>query len=109
MINSHLRSWSISRKSSNDIYEPSTSSSALTKDLIEGESTVSTVKVPYIIENNNAMEDDKEDKVIVEARVDNALDFNTVWGRGVIRSLNRSRMVVFASTGLFIAFCFHIC
>ena len=35
--------------------------------------TVSTVKVPYIILNNNTNEDNIADKVMIEAMVDNAL------------------------------------
>ena len=38
----------------------------------EGENTVSTVKHPYIIENNNTIEDNIADKVIEEAMVNNA-------------------------------------
>ena len=38
----------------------------------EGEDTVSTVKHPYIIKNNNTIEDNIADKVIEEAMVDNA-------------------------------------
>ena len=75
----------------------------------EEEGTVSTVKHSYIIENNNTVEDDSIDEVIDEAMVDNAFDFNTILGRGIIRSLDRSRMVVFMSAGLFIAFSTHIC
>ena len=75
----------------------------------EEEDTVSTVKHPYIIKNNNTIEDNIADKVIDEAMVDNAFDFNTILGRGVICSLDGSRMVVFVSAGLFIAFCNHIC
>ena len=39
----------------------------------EGEDTVSTVKHPYIIENNNTVEDNISYEVIEEAMVDNAL------------------------------------
>ena len=35
--------------------------------------TVFTVKVQYIMENDNTIENNKADKVIVEAKVDNAL------------------------------------
>ena len=75
----------------------------------EGEVGVSTVKYPYIIENNNIIEENIADEVIDGEMVDNAFDFNTTWGRGVICSLDRSRMVVFVSAGLFIAFSMHIC
>ena len=46
----------------------------------EGEDTVSTVKHPYIIENNNTIEDNIADEVIDEAIVGNTLayDFNTI-------------------------------
>ena len=64
--------------SPNGIKELSTSSEALTNDVNEGEDTVSTVKHPYIIENNNTIEDDIADEVIDEAMVDNAFDFNTI-------------------------------
>ena len=44
--------------------------------MIEEENTVSTGKVPYIILNNNTNEDNIADKVMIEAMVDNACDFN---------------------------------
>ena len=44
----------------------------------EKEDTVSTVKHQYIIKNNNTIDDDIADKVIDEAMVDNAFDFNTI-------------------------------
>jgi len=75
----------------------------------EGEGTVSRVKYPYIIRNNSMVEDNSIDKVIDETMVDDSFDFNTILGRGVIRFLDRLRMVVFMSAGLFIAFPIHIC
>ena len=51
----------------------STSSDALTINVYDKVNTVSTVKVPYIILNSNTIEDDKADKVMIEAKVDNAL------------------------------------
>ena len=53
--------------------KPSTSSDALTINKNEEENTVSTVRIPYIILNSNTVEDDKADKVMIEAMVDNAL------------------------------------
>ena len=53
--------------------KPSTSSDALTINVNEEVNTVSTVKVPYIILNSNTIEDNKADKVMIEAKVDNAL------------------------------------
>ena len=70
---------------------------------------MSTVKYPYIIMNNKKVEDDSIDEVIDEVIVTIAFDFNTILGRGVIRSLDRSGMAVFVSAGLFIAFATHIC
>ena len=64
--------------SPNGIKELSTSSEALTNNMNEEEDTVSTVKHPYIIKNNNTIEDDIADEVIDEAMVDNAFDFNTI-------------------------------
>ena len=71
--------------------------------------TISTVKIPHIILNSDTIEDNKADKVMIEAKVDNACVLNTIWGRGVYCSLDKSRMVEFASTGLFIVFGFHLC
>ena len=59
--------------SPNGIKELSTSSEAFTNDVNEGDDTVSTVKDPYNIKNNNTIEDDIADEVIIEAIVDNAL------------------------------------
>ena len=39
---------------------------------------MSTVKHLYIIGNNNTVEDNIANKVIDEASVDNAFDFNTI-------------------------------
>ena len=43
----------------------------------EEEDTVSTVKHPYIIKNNNTIEDNIADEVIDEAIVDNAFVIST--------------------------------
>ena len=40
--------------------------------MIEGETIVPTVKHPYIIKNNNTIEDDIADEMIDEVMVDNA-------------------------------------
>ena len=39
----------------------------------EGEDTMSTAKHPYIIKNNNTIDNDIAEKVIIEAKVDNAI------------------------------------
>ena len=57
---------------------PSTSSDALILDINEVVNTVSTVRIPYIILNNNTKEDNKADEVMIEAKVENAVDFNTI-------------------------------
>ena len=59
--------------SPNGIKELSTSSETLTNDLNEGEDTVSTVKHPYIIKNNNTIDEDIADEVMIEAKVDNVV------------------------------------
>ena len=43
----------------------------------EGDDTVSTVKHPYIIKNNNTIEDNIADEVIEEAMVDNVFVIST--------------------------------
>ena len=57
----------------NSFNELSTSSEALTNNVIDAENTVSKIILPYIIENNSTVEDNIVDKVIDEANVDNAL------------------------------------
>ena len=42
-------------------------------DVNEEENTISTGKVPSYIVNSNTIEDNKADKVMIEAKVDNAL------------------------------------
>ena len=52
--------------------KPSTSSDALTPVENEEVNPVSTVRIPYIIFNDNTNEDDTADEVMTEAKVDNA-------------------------------------
>ena len=40
--------------------------------------TMSTVKIPHIILNGDTIEDNKADKVMIEAKVDNACALNTI-------------------------------
>merc|ERR1712240_445698 len=79
---------------SNSIKEQSTINKTLTNNVNEEEGTVSTANYSYIIGNNNTVENNITDKVIDEAMFDKAFDFNPILGRGVIGSLDRSRMVV---------------
>ena len=58
--------------------KPSTSSDALTPDENEEVNTVSTVRLPYIILNNNTNKDYTADEVMIEAKVDNACVLNTI-------------------------------
>ena len=57
--------------------KPSTSSDALTPVENEEVNPVSTVRIPYIIFNDNTNEDDTADEVMTEAKVDNACVIST--------------------------------
>ena len=67
---------------------PSTSSDAQTPNANDEVNTVTTVRILYIILNDTA-EVFKVDKVMKEAKNINALDLNTVQGRGVYHSWNK--------------------
>ena len=57
--------------------KPSTSSDALTPIDNEEVNPVSTVRIPYIIFNDNTNKDDTADEVMAEAKVDNACVIST--------------------------------
>ena len=58
--------------------KPATSSDAQTINVNEEVNIVSTVKDPYIILKGNTVEDNKAEEVMIEVKVDNAVDFNTI-------------------------------
>ena len=57
--------------------KPSTISDALTPDENEEVNPVSTVRIPYIIFNDNTNKDDTADEVMTEEKVDNACVIST--------------------------------
>ena len=57
--------------------KPSTSSDTLTPDENEEVNTVSIVRIPYIIQNNNTNEDNTADEVMIEAKFDNTCVIST--------------------------------
>ena len=67
---------------------PSTSSYAQTPDANDEINTVTTVRILDIILNDTA-EVFKVDKVMKETKNINAVDLNTVQGRGIYRSWNK--------------------
>ena len=58
--------------------KPSTSSDAQTIDVSDEVNTVPTVKDPYIILKGYTIHNDKSDKDMIEAVVENAVDFTRI-------------------------------